>query len=56
MVIIDLIGWITFALLLVGAGWAAWRVYGDLQTRKPQPESDSSLTTERAAESQDTAA
>lgn len=36
LVIIDLIGWITFALLIIGAGWAAWRVYGDMGKRHSQ--------------------
>lgn len=31
MVIVDLIGWITFFLLVIGAAWAAWRVWGDLR-------------------------
>lgn len=31
MVIIDLLGWITFVLLVIGAVWAAWRVWGDVR-------------------------
>ena len=33
MFLIDLIGWLTFGLLVAGAAWAAWRVYGELKPR-----------------------
>ncbi len=31
MVIVDLLGWMVFFLLVVGATWAGWRVWGDVR-------------------------
>lgn len=50
MIIIDLIGWITFALLLIGAGWAAWRVYRDVGNRRGNGEAHEVLDSARESD------